>query len=354
MKHILIYIIIALGIFGMMSLYFSQNDQLTRAAVTSSEVNVAKQSIIQVGILFENIENQDKVEFRSSLKEQLGVSANVVSSDCGGDPSVQMSYFKMMLGKGCKYIFVDNFQSSNVDEMITLAAGQEATLILMNGAPTAAQLQSYEKLYSIGCNEENDMEALADMLSGYWVSNREEMDFKVDDTLAYAAVSNYGFVDSGKAEQLEELMSKKGCPIKLVSDTVTEYLNYDFEYELDQIYFANAEAILFADSADAEKAYAYYHDPSEYSKTPKIKLIVMSADETAYSLYETDRILCATGNGGPVLGRMAAQMVTTLEGGGTLSYSTIGTNPTNGGRTFLCNNSILRNIIISETEEEEE
>lgn len=354
MKHILIYIITALCIFGLMGLYFAQDNNISAAPVATVESNSPKQTTTQIGILYNGIENSDKVEFRSALSKQLDKSANISASDCDGDSALQMTYYRKMLTNGCRYLFVEIFDAANVDEMISLAAKQGATLFFMDYTPTTAQCEAYSGVYSIGYAEYDEVDMAANLLASYWQSNSDEMDFKSDGTLSYAVVSDSGFADTEDHTRLEELAAEKGCTMSLVKDTVTEYLNYNFEQALDTMFFANTEAILFMDSADAEKAYHYYHDPSEYSHTPQIKLCVMSADETAYMLHGYGQILFATGNGGTVLGRMAAGMISTLESGEALSYTTVGIMPTNGGRTYLCNGVTLRNIIISENPDDEE
>lgn len=354
MKHILVYLVVAVCIFGLMGLYFAQNDKNIENNVVAAEANVPKQSTVQVGVLLDDLDDADTVAFVDSLSGQLGKAANITVSECSGDAPTQMSYYKKMLSAGCRYLFVEVFDAGQVDEMIALAAKQGATLFLMNANPTAAQITAYDAVYSIGYAESDRLVGIANALADYWSANREEMDYKTsDDVLSYAVVTDSGFAGTEEQEELEKLLAQRGCVAELVRDSVTEYLNYNFEAELDRIYFANAELILFADSADAEKAYHYYHDPSEYSsETPK--LCLMTADKATYSLHENNQILLACGNGGDVLGRMAAAMVTTLANGETLSLSTVGTAPINEGRTYLCGDVVLRNIIISEETTDEE
>ena len=60
MKHILIYLVIALGIFGLLGWYFAQQEELQPHAVQSNLLmnNVAKQSQLTVKMLFSDMSNE--------------------------------------------------------------------------------------------------------------------------------------------------------------------------------------------------------------------------------------------------------------------------------------------------------
>ena len=177
----------------------------------------------------------------------------------------------------------------------------------------------------------------------HWIQN---------DSLAIAAVTEYGFEDSGKWDKLQSLLEQRDCTATLAKDIVTEYLNFNLEFSLDAIYYSGAEIILFSDSADAEKAYAYYNDPTEYSKGYGAWRAVMEADATAYSLYAEGKILFAEGGGGYMMGRAAAQMVKLLLNGENPRVSIQLATPADSGKTYLCKAVVIRNMI--ETEQPEE
>ena len=168
---------------------------------------------------------------------------------------------------------------------------------------------------------------------------------------AYAA-KNGDNEESGKWTKLQSLLEERGCTAKLTKDVVTEYLNYNLEYSLDAIYYSGAELLLFSDSADAEKANVYYNDPTEYSKGYRAWRVVMEADETAYNLYKDGKVLFAEGSGGYMMGRAAAQILRLLLEDQIPRVSGSLASQADGGKTFLCNPVVLRNVI--ETVEPEE
>ena len=152
--------------------------------------------------------------------------------------------------------------------------------------------------------------------------------------------------------KLQSLLEERGCTAKLTKDVVTEFLNYNLEYSLDAIYYSGAELLLFSDSADAEKANVYYNDPTEYSKGYRAWRVVMEADETAYNLYKDGKVLFAEGSGGYMMGRAAAQILRLLLEDQIPRVSGSLASQADGGKTFLCNPVVLRNVI--ETVEPEE
>ena len=141
----------------------------------------------------------------------------------------------------------------------------------------------------------------------------------------------------------------------LCGDTITEYLNYNLEHAFDALYYKGPELILFSDSADAEKAYTYYNDPTEYPNGYGGTLwAVMEADETAYNLYKDGKVLFAEGGSGYLMGRAATQMVKLLLNGEAPRVSIQLATPADSGKTYLCNTVVLRNTIAVEEPEETE
>lgn len=351
MKHILIYILIALCIFGFMGFYFAQDKNNIVASADSARAEIAKQEILQVGVLINNMEAQSNASFASTVTTQLSNIATVTVSDCIGDSSVQMNYLNRMLKQGIKYLLVQPVNAEGINEMISQASAYKATLIVLGSDLTQEQMNAYDRVFAVkGPNDEDaDLKAVASALSSYWKNNRDSMDLDSDGTLKYAVISDYGFEDSGKAAKLASLLAQADCTAKMEDDVITRYLNYNYESQLDMIFFHNVDVILFTDSADAEKAYNYFHDPSEYRNVPKQKLCLMDADETAYSLYESGKVLFAAGTGGTVTGRAAAALITSLEKGETPKPALIGAVSGGNDRTYQVNSAILRqNLPVSQ------
>ena len=122
--------------------------------------------------------------------------------------------------------------------------------------------------------------------------------------------------------------------------------------EIDDLHVFGYGMTLHELLRDAEKANVYYNDPTEYSKGYRAWRVVMEADETAYNLYKDGKVLFAEGSGGYMMGRAAAQMVKLLLEGQLPRVSSSLASQTDGGKTFLCNPVVLRNVI--ETVEPEE
>ena len=316
MKHILIYLVIALGIFGLLGWYFAQQEELQPQAVQSNLLinNVAKQSQLTVKMLFSDMSNETKNEFRTTLQAELGDVAAVEAHDCMGSAEVQLSYAKKVLEQGCAVLMLEPVDDTVTDELLALAQEYGVPVILMNRRATAEQLAACDNLYGIVMAEDTEdaeLTRLADTIADYWANNRDDLDCWIrNDTLSIAAVTEYGFEESGKWEKLQSLLAERDCTAVLCSDTITEYLNYNLEHAFDALYYKGPELILFSDSADAEKAYTYYNDPTEYPNGYGGTLwAVMEADETAYNLYKDGKVLFAEGGSGYLMGRAAAQMV---------------------------------------------
>ena len=176
----------------------------------------------------------------------------------------------------------------------------------------------------------------------------------MDGKLGIATVTDYDFEESGKWEKLQTLLEERDCDTVLSWSVITEYLNYNLERRLDTIHAYGGELILFGDSADAEKAYAYYRDPTEYpSGNYKPFLGVMEIDETAYNLFKDGKVLFAEGAGGYMMGRAAAQMIAQLVYGQAPRVSAFLATPADGGKNFLCTPVMLKNTIAVEQPEEE-
>lgn len=349
MKHILIYILIALVFFGLIELYFFKNNSIVQQK--SNEVTMVgsgNEAMPSVGMVLNGLDTDEKVAFRAAVTGRLQENARLSVADSLGSEEIQLTYCQKLIAQGCTCLIVEPVNARCVDALAELASGYGVPMILLGQRPTAGQQETCSRLYSVGYAEEDEMTRLADLISGYWKNNRETMDSLVeDDILYYAVVSDYGFENSGKAEELTALLAERGCEAKFVRDTVTEYLNYDLERVLDNDYNATAELILFADSADAEKAYSYFRDPTEYpsGKSMGIQLAVMDMDTTAYNLYKEGKVLFATGNGGMVLGQVTADLARQLLAGETPLLSSSIAQVANEGRTFLCNPLTLRSMI---------
>lgn len=360
MKHILIYLAVALVMFGLLGWYFSRQDSLQPQAAQSdlNVTNVSKQTQLTVGMLFSEMDNEIKNAFRVALQTELKDTAQIQAHDCMGSAEVQTAYAKRILEQGCAVLMLEPADDAVTDELLTLAKEYEVPVVLMNHRPTAEQLESYDKLYSILIaedTEEADLTRLADTIASYWESNREQLNFRLlDGKLGIAAVTEYGFKESGKWETLQTMLEERDCEAILSADIVTEYLNYSLEPKLDNIWANGGEMLLFSDSADAAKAYSHYRDPTEYpSGNYKPMLVVMEIDETAYNLYKEGKILFAEGGGGYLMGKAAAQMVKLLLNGEAPRVAIQLATPADGGKTYLCNTVILRNMIEVEEPEDE-
>ncbi len=358
MKHILIYLVIALGIFGLLGWYFARQEELQPKAIQSDLMvsNVAKQPQMTVKMLFSDMSNEEKNDFRAALQAELGGIADVEAHDCMGSAEVQLAYAGRVLEQGCSVLMLEPVDDAAAETLLALAKEYDVPVVLMNQRVTAQQLAVYDNVYGIvkaEDSEDAELERLADTIADYWEKNQDELDnWLHDNELGIAAVTEYGFEESGKWAKLQSLLEERGCTASLTKDIVTEYLNYNLEYSLDSIYYSGAELILFSDSADAEKADAYYNDPTEYSKGYGAWRAVMEADATAYSLYAEGKILFAEGGGGYMMGRAAAQMVKLLLNGENPRVSIQLATPADSGKTYLCNAVVIRNMI--ETEQPEE
>lgn len=359
MKHIIIYLAIALAMFGLLGWYFAQQEDLQPQAM-QTELNVSNTAKLPqqtVKMLFSDMSNEEKNSFRIALQTELGTAVSVEAHDCMGSTEVQLTYAKKLLEQGCTVLMLEPVDDTVTDELLALAAEYDVPVVLMNRRATAYQLAAYPGLYSIlkaEDNEDAELERLADTIAGYWEKNQDEMDnWLHDNKLSIAVVTEYGYEDSGKWAKLQSLLEERGCTATLTKDIVTEYLNYNLEYSLDAIYYSGAELILFSDSADAQKADAYYNDPTEYSKGYGALRAVMEADETAYNLYKDGKVLFVEGGGGYMMGRAAAQMLKLLLDGQLPRVSGSLASQADGGKTFQCNPVVLQNIIATEQPEEE-
>ncbi len=349
MKHILICLLIALGIFAFMGNRFSGGESPKRDnnIVMATHTNVQKQTAAKVGVLLNHADNADKVNFLKTLEKDLGHTAAVQTVDCAGSAEAQMRYFKKLLEDGNRFIFAEVFEPENVDGMIALAKEYGAALLLDGHTLTDQQLKAYPAVYTIGTSPSETIFSLANVIASYWATNEDQLDRrKNDEVFYYSMVSNEEFEDSDERKALEKEAADRGCELELVHDAITDYLNYNYEGELYDIYLSKAELILFTNSSDALKAYNYFHNPSIFSYgPPRIVFGVLSADDLAYSLFEEQKVLFVLGNGGSVMGRLAAKMITALANGEPLNYSNVGVMPSQNGRSFLCGDLLLRNII---------
>lgn len=353
MKHILIYLLIALALFLLLTFLFPAGrppDAEVTDPADGRDPETAETG--KVGILFSGADDLWKVEFKNALERGLDGRAELVAKDYGENPGTFLTYFKKLLKDGCGCLILEVAPRASVDELLALAKEAGSTLFLYGCALTREQADFYGNAYTIGFGETHRAETLAGVLAGYWHTNERELDSrKRDGILYYSVVSDSGYQDTDFRKELEALAAERGLKMELREDVVTRYLNYNFEYPLDRIYFSLSEAILFADSADAEKAYHYYHDPSEYTKgPPDIYFCVMEDDETALSLCEGNQILFASGNGGTNLGAMVLRMMRALQEGEPLNHATVGVTPRDNGRNFLCAETAHRTVIRTEEE----
>ena len=360
MKHILIYLAVALVMFGLLGWYFTRQDdihpQATPTNLTTS--NVAKQSQQTVKMLFADMSSEEKNAFRTALMSELDDTLLVEAHDCMGSAEVQLTYAKRVLEQGCTVLLLEPVDEATADELLSLAASYDVPVVMMNRSATPAQLAAYDKVYGIvkaEDTEEAEHPRLADTIAEYWKTNREQLNFRLlDGKLGIATVTDYDFEESGKWEKLQTLLEERDCDTVLSWSVITEYLNHNLERRLDTIHAYGGELILFGDSADAEKAYAYYRDPTEYpSGNYKPFLGVMEIDETAYNLFKDGKVLFAEGAGGYMMGRAAAQMIAQLVYGQAPRVSAFLATPADGGKNFLCTPVMLKNTIAVEQPEEE-
>ena len=70
MRHILIYLFIALGIFGLLGWYFARQDTLQPdIQKVTAEANAIKQTQRQVELLFDGMGEERKNNFRTALQD---------------------------------------------------------------------------------------------------------------------------------------------------------------------------------------------------------------------------------------------------------------------------------------------
>ena len=90
MKHIIIYLAIALVMFGLLGWYFAQQEDLQPKALQAelSVSNVAKLPQQKVEMLFSDMSNEEKNSFRIAIQNELGAAMDVAAHDlygqCGG------------------------------------------------------------------------------------------------------------------------------------------------------------------------------------------------------------------------------------------------------------------------------
>lgn len=360
MKHILIYLAVALVMFGLLGWYFTRQDDIHSQATPTNLTtnNVAKQSQQTVKMLFADMSSEEKNAFRTALMSELDDTLLVEAHDCMGSAEVQLTYAKRVLEQGCTVLLLEPVDEATADELLALAASYDVPVVMMNRSATPAQLAAYDKVYGIvkaEDTEEAELLRLADTIAEYWKTNREQLNFRLlDGKLGIATVTDYDFEESGKWEKLQTLLGERDCDTVLSWSVITEYLNYNLERRLDTIHAYGGELILFGDSADAEKAYAYYRDPTEYpSGNYRPFLGVMEIDETAYNLFKDGKVLFAEGAGGYMMGRAAAQMIAQLVYGQAPRVSAFLATPADGGKNFLCTPVMLKNTISVEQPEEE-
>ena len=109
MKHIIIYLAIALVMFGLLGWYFAQQEDLQPKALQAelSVSNVAKLPQQKVEMLFSDMSNEEKNSFRIAIQNELGAAMDVAAHDCMGSAEVQMTYAKKVLEQGCTVLMLE-------------------------------------------------------------------------------------------------------------------------------------------------------------------------------------------------------------------------------------------------------
>ena len=170
MKHIIIYLAIALVMFGLLGWYFAQQEDLQPKALQAelSVSNVAKLPQQKVEMLFSDMSNEEKNSFRIAIQNELGAAVDVAAHDCMGSAEVQMTYAKKVLEQGCTVLMLEPVNDTVTDELLALAQEYDVPVVLMNRRATAEQLVAFPKLYSIlkaDDSEEAELERLADTIA---------------------------------------------------------------------------------------------------------------------------------------------------------------------------------------------
>ena len=125
MKHILIYLAVALVMFGLLGWYFTRQDdihpQATPTNLTTS--NVAKQSQQTVKMLFADMSSEEKNAFRTALMSELDDTLLVEAHDCMGSAEVQLTYAKRVLEQGCTVLLLEPVDEAAYRALETEANG---------------------------------------------------------------------------------------------------------------------------------------------------------------------------------------------------------------------------------------
>ena len=123
MKHIIIYLAIALVMFGLLGWYFAQQEDLQPKALQAelSVSNVAKLPQQKVEMLFSDMSNEEKNSFRIAIQNELGAAVDVAAHDCMGSAEVQMTYAKKVLEQGCTVLMLEPVNDTVTDELLALA-----------------------------------------------------------------------------------------------------------------------------------------------------------------------------------------------------------------------------------------
>ena len=119
MKHIIIYLAIALVMFGLLGWYFAQQEDLQPKALQAelSVSNVAKLPQQKVEMLFSDMSNEEKNSFRIAIQNELGAAVDVAAHDCMGSAEVQMTYAKKVLEQGCTVLMLEPVNDTVTDEV---------------------------------------------------------------------------------------------------------------------------------------------------------------------------------------------------------------------------------------------
>ena len=147
MKHIIIYLAIALVMFGLLGWYFAQQEDLQPKALQAelSVSNVAKLPQQKVEMLFSDMSNEEKNSFRIAIQNELGAAVDVAAHDCMGSAEVQMTYAKKVLEQGCTVLMLEPVNDTVTDELLALAQEYDVPVGVI------VQIFRYNILSQLGC-----------------------------------------------------------------------------------------------------------------------------------------------------------------------------------------------------------
>ena len=352
MKHIFVYLIVAVLIFSYINFFVSPKEnaengflpaQMTLAAIapTAETRDVVPAAAVKTGVIFRTLDSLDAVYCKNALAEELGSAYDLRVTEAVNKAETQKEIFDKMVEKEYKLIFVELFEDSQTDYFIDTALANGITLVFMGDAPEAEQMEKMENLYYIGFDSKSTAVTLGETVTRWWMSDRESLDFDEDDVMEYSVLSREGFDESGRQNELETYLNSIGLEHDMVLDFLTDDVTADVEEGIDQMIIDDSELFVCVESSNAKKLVNYLNDPTEFNSWPDLQIAVMSVDEDARKLVDEGYVSIAVGYDGAQLGQKAGQLARMVMEGQTPDAESMGLS-VKDARYFYVAPTVLR------------